>query len=332
MALVTDSNLLGRYDEKLNEFENLIAAEPSNRQHVYDRDTYMTRTTPFLLEYNRQSVSDQHTVDTLFTGKNGAATREKKGIQKKDIYYEYLLVVEDYKGIFPKDPTKPKRSQIEGLLDKCKVCKGTNFLIDRLTTDHICVDCGVVVPQLGEELSYKEEQEHEYVFNYSYKRENHFNEWLTQFQAGETITVPSELIDNLRSEFKKQKIENLEQITYAKVRSFLKKLKYNKYYEHVPYITILLTGKKPMRMSNALEDKLRQMFKLIQEPFDKNCPSTRKNFLSYSYVLYKFCELLEEDEYLPYFSLLKSKEKLYQQDVIWRKMCGDLQWEFIPTV
>jgi len=43
--------------------------------------------------------------------------------------------------------------------------------------------------------------------------------------------------------------------------------------------------------------------------------------LSYSYVLYKFCELLSEDKYLKYFPLLKSKEKLYQQDVIWKKIC-----------
>ena len=58
----------------------------------------------------------------------------------------------------------------------------------------------------------------------------------------------------------------------------------------------------------------------------------RKNFLSYSYVLFKFCELLGEDEYLQYFPLLKSKEKLYQQDLIWKKICTDLLWEFIPTV
>jgi len=325
--MILESNLLSRYDEKMNEFEKFIAEEPNNRQHVYDRDRYMTMTTPFLLKYNKElDDTDRHTVDTLFTQRSALATK-KKGIQKKDIYYEYLRVVENYKGTFPKEPSRSPT-----LHDICKSCGGTEFHEDKANSDNICIQCGTVIPQLCEELSYKEEQEHEYVFNYSYKRENHFNEWLTQFQAGESITIPTEILDNLRSEFKKQKISDLKQITHAKVRSFLKKLKYNKYYEHVPYITILLTGQKPMQMSNALEDKLRQMFKLIQEPFDTNCPPTRKNFLSYSYVLYKFCELLEEDKYLPYFSLLKSKEKLYQQDVIWKKMCSDLRWEFIPTV
>ena len=85
-------------------------------------------------------------------------------------------------------------------------------------------------------------------------------------------------------------------------------------------------------MSHELEETLRMMFKDIQKPFDDNCPTERKNFLSYSYVLYKMCELLGEDEYLQYFPLLKSKEKLYQQDVIWRLITQQLRWEFIPTV
>jgi hypothetical protein len=85
-------------------------------------------------------------------------------------------------------------------------------------------------------------------------------------------------------------------------------------------------------MPQELEERLRIMFKDIQTPFEKHCPSERKNFLSYSYVLYKFCELLGEDEYLQYFPLLKSKEKLYNQDVLFKKICEELRWEFIPTI
>ena len=93
-----------------------------------------------------------------------------------------------------------------------------------------------------------------------------------------------------------------------------------------------MSGIRPPKMPQQLEEQLRMMFKDIQKPFDDNCPAERKNFLSYSYVLYKFCELLSEDSYLQYFPLLKSKEKLHQQDVIWKKICKDLQWEYIPTI
>jgi len=190
-----------------------------------------------------------------------------------------------------------------------------------------------VTTLISEELTYREEQEtSEKIINYSYKRENHFNEWLSQFQAQEMTTIPDEVIESLRSELKKIKIRKLEDITHAKIRSLLKKLRLNKFYEHVPYITNILNGIKPPSMSQGLEETLRMMFKDIQKPFDDNCPTERKNFLSYSYVLYKMCELLGEDEYLQYFPLLKSKEKLYQQDVIWRLITQQLRWEFIPTV
>ena len=186
---------------------------------------------------------------------------------------------------------------------------------------------------INQELTYREEQESsEKIVNYSYKRENHFNEWMSQFQAQEMTTIPPEVIEQLRAELKKLKIKSLEEITHAKIRGLLKKLKLNRFYEHVPYITNILNGIKPPSMPQELEERLRIMFKDIQKPFDDNCPKERKNFLSYSYVLFKFCELLSEDVYCQYFPLLKSKEKLYQQDVIWKKICNELRWEFIPTI
>jgi hypothetical protein len=87
-----------------------------------------------------------------------------------------------------------------------------------------------------------------------------------------------------------------------------------------------------MKMPGTLQERLKNMFNEIQSPFDKHCPPDRKNFLSYSYVLYKFCELLSEDQYLIYFPLLKSRDKLASQDSIWRNICKELMWEFIPTV
>ena len=73
------------------------------------------------------------------------------------------------------------------------------------------------------------------------------------------------------------------------------------------------------------------MFREIQEPFALHRPKGRKNFLSYSYILHKFCELLELDEFLPCFPLLKSHEKLLQQDKVWKKICDHVNWEFYPS-
>ena len=97
-------------------------------------------------------------------------------------------------------------------------------------------------------------------------------------------------------------------LTANKLREILKKLKLNKYYEHVPHIINRINGIQAPTMSRETEEKLRSMFKEIQIPFIRHCPKDRKNFLSYSYVLHKFVELLGLDEFLPSFPLLKSEK------------------------
>ena len=44
------------------------------------------------------------------------------------------------------------------------------------------------------------------------------------------------------------------------------------------------------------------------------------------------CELLGKDEFLHRFPLLKSREKLHQQDVIWKGICKELDWKFYKTI
>jgi hypothetical protein len=167
---------------------------------------------------------------------------------------------------------------------------------------------------------------------YAYKRINHFNEWLAQFQAKESTEIPEDIFKAILDELRKERITNTEHIKPTKIREILKKLKCTNFYEHVPYILNRINGKTAPVMSREIEEKLRFMFKEIQSSFVKHCPKNRSNFLSYSYVLYKFCELMELDDYLQCFPLLKNRDKLYNQDKIWQKICADLRWEFIRSI
>jgi hypothetical protein len=266
-----------------------------NPSALYD---YMSRAAPYVMAYEETK-------------------------NKQDILKEYIAIVEE--GGICSDVSLPKNKSI------CEKCNSANLYYDDNSSDLICTVCGFATYETACERSYKEEQDTEPSTQYSYKKENHFNEWIAQFQAREVTNVPPEVFDTLRAEFKKRKIHKSE-ITYPKVRDSLKKLGLTKYYEHVPYISSYLSGIKPPAMSQELEDKLRHMFYMIQQPFERHRPENRKNFLSYSYILYKFCELLSEDSFLPCFPLLKSKEKLYAQDLIWKKICEDLQWEYIQTI
>ena len=313
-----EGNFLSRYNNKLEDFEKKITCDPSNKlMYESEMADYIIRCMPYMSRHAEEQ-DEKISHDNVFNCK------ETKGLDRKDIYLDYLAEVENMNV----DRISIKKKE------ECDYCKTGNLLYFSETTDVVCGDCCKVVDvMLSEELTYREEHEStEKIINYSYKRENHFNEWLSQFQAQEMTNIPPEVIDNLRIELKKLKIKKLEDITHTKIRGLLKKLKLNKYYEHVPYITNILNGINAPKMPQELEERLRIMFKDIQAPFEKHCPPERKNFLSYSYVLYKFCELLGEDEYLQYFPLLKSKEKLYNQDVLFKKICEDLKLEFIPTI
>ncbi len=313
-----EGNFLSRYNNKIETWDKSIREDPINKsRYESEMANYIIQCMPYLELYTDELKKEVST-------NNVFKCKETSGLQRKDIFNDYLIDVEKL-NIYR--PTEKKR-------EVCPVCPESNVFHFTDTSDLVCDECGMILATLiSEELTYREEQEtSEKIVNYSYKRENHFNEWLSQFQAQETTTIPPEVIEQLRNELKKIKVKVLDEITHARVRTLLKKLKLNKYYEHVPYITNIISGVKPPSMPQELEERLRIMFKDIQKPFDDNCPPERKNFLSYSYVLYKFCELLSEDKYLKYFPLLKSKEKLYQQDVIWKKICDVLHWEYIPTI
>ena len=194
----------------------------------------------------------------------------------------------------------------------------------------MCNKCFTNTPYLieNEKPSYKEAPKE--ICFYAYKRINHFKEILSQFQGKETTQIPSEIIENIKLQIKKERIE-LSQITNDKTKEVLKKLGYNKFYEHIPYIKDKL-GIKPPVMSQELEEKLCNLFTELQSPYSKYCPNNRVNFLNYYYTAYKLCELLGVVQYLEYFPMLKDREKRIEQDEIWNNICTELNWEFIPTI
>ena len=216
-------------------------------------------------------------------------------------------------------------------VDKCRLCNST-MMYKMINSELICEKCGFTETIVinSEKTTYKDPPREASYF--AYKRINHFNEWLAQFQAKETTEIPEEIYKNIYKEVKKNINLDIQNITPKQVREILKKLDFNKYYEHIPHVINVLNGKKAPVLSRQEEEHLRSLFNEIQLPFSKNCPQDRKNFLSYSYVLHKFCELLEYDYLLPHFPLLKSREKLQQQDKIWKFICRDLQWEYLTSI
>lgn len=214
------------------------------------------------------------------------------------------------------------------------ICESCNVPMVVMSTEALlgCPRCSRTRPYLqatSSRIPYGEEVE---FASFSYKRQNHFQEWLNAIQAKENTEVPNSVIqDVMEHMYNKNGIRSVSQITQTNLRSALKQLGMRKQYDHTMQIYVSITGKRPPRFSAFQEEQLRIMFEAIQGPFQKHCPPDRKNFLSYSYCLYKFCELVGYDHFLQYFMLLKGVEKLRKQDIIFKKICGEMDWQFIPS-
>ena len=329
-------------DTKFNLYDQINNCKKSIKfiEENKEEDDYLLDVGNILFEYYNNDISsdtlDNIIIDTDNINNDTTSTPQTKSLLN---YFDKKCVVnnistrgqllDDYLNIIDNTYESKKNKIIEE--NVCVKCNN-KININYIEGISICIHCGEQYNILidSDKPNYKEPT---YESNYfAYKRINHFNEWLSQFQAKESTDISSEIIEKILLELKKERILNVANISNNKIREILKKLKLNKFYEHIPYIINKINGKPPPTITKEMEEKLRFMFKEIQGPFELHCPKNRKNFLSYSYVIHKFIQLLDMDEYLIHFPLLKSREKLYQQDKIWRNICKELNWEFINSI
>ena len=323
-------NLVHELTTRKNEITKFIKSINSKNTEI----DYLTNTSDILFNYydsieNNNDNSNNANVKKIIDFFNPNKIEESSPRKENDDSSNRSELLESYLSTTDKNYIN---NNLEQVVQKCNYCNSEN--ISELLNDGIlyCNDCNTIEFILtdNERPSYRDPPKE--ISYFSYNRINHFNEWINQTQGKETTEIPEEVFDKIYLELKKNKIDNMATLDYDKIKSILKKIKINKYYEHIPYILNRITGKINPQLNPELEEKLRNMFKEIQVPFLKHSPQNRKNFLSYSYVLHKFLELLGEDKYLEYFPLLKSREKLHQQEQTWKKICEELGWQFIRSI
>jgi len=304
------------------------------KKHIYTlenrRLNYYLDNSKYIFDYfeNKKSISQGETpnknnmLHAFFKIKKNDTVEPNK-IEKKNhnIFSKYLSNIDNS---FINTDDYLKQSDI------CSYChKGEYIPMD----DEGVLMCNVCFSNKkflieNDKPSYKEPPKE--ICFYAYKKINHFKEILAQFQGKETTLIPNNVIESLMGQIKKERIK-VNILTYNDTKLLLKKLGYNKYYEHINFIKDKL-GIPPPIISQELEDTLCNFFMEIQYPYARHCPDYRVNFLHYYYVLYKLFELLGETSYLKEIPMLKDREKLIEQDTIWRKICEELNWEFISTI
>lgn len=310
-----------QYQSKIREIEKDLAnANPVEDYYMKNMDILMDYYKKQDTNVNTQSFAPKD-ANTFMKFFSGAGAVGDSGPSRKQMYDEYIQRMKLSNG--------PEATQL--LTEHCVQC---NVAREEISSEGIlvCPRCGseeyaLVVSDFPSFRDPPKERN-----NYAYKKINHLNEILNQFQAKESTIIPEEVMNEVVLEIRKRRINNIADLTEEDIRQILKKLNRSKYYEHRAHILSRLNGNPPPTITPEIEEKIRTMFQEIQAPFLLYCPNDRTNFLSYSYILYKFFELLELDEYKVFFPLLKSRDRLIAHDQIWKKICDYLQWEFITSV
>ena len=252
-----------------------------------------------------------------------------------------------------------------------KVCKGgcKKLIYDSSAYVDICEDCGAVydhrIDATPEHFSFGEVH-----FDGmprrrggGYKPPNHFAEILAQFQGKRRSCAPENIVGIVKKYCERFRIE-MHKITPLLVRQILKQkqqeetaifkwskrkpgatfTKYTDYYKHTPEIAWQLSGIPPPYMTPSQQDKIIALFPLVVTAY-RTSPRyiTRKanrngrkkdepNVLNYFYMLYKLCQMVGYDEFLPYIPLPKSLANIEDCDQNgWKHICATYHWQYIPT-
>jgi len=155
------------------------------------------------------------------------------------------------------------------------------------------------------------------------------------------VNIDKQIFEQIKLELKKERFTDLNKLTFKHVKKILKRIGHPSHYEHISYIISQLTGKPPPIITKGQYEEVEYRFKQTKEPFKKYkhllnvshySDEARKSFLNYNYVLHKLFELMSLDDIAKNFSLLKDTNKLINHDRVWKLICRDLKWQFIPSI
>lgn len=224
----------------------------------------------------------------------------------------------------------------------CTSCESTELLEDGV--DVVCGSCGAMQSPTGPQVmtAAQIQQNGMYVpVRYSYQRSSHFKDRINQWLGTEFLgDISQEVYDRLLLQLKKEKVTSVKGWTRKKMIGLLKRSQLNEYYEHANWFIASLSGTPvPYKIDQFIVDTLVEMFEAFLVPFEKHkrllCDSrheNRKNIIHISYLLRKFFGILQMHDYAESFPLLKNMAKIQVYEVVFKRCCEDLGWEFTPSI
>ena len=230
----SNSNNLGILDTN-----NKIVADETIKETIKETTIGKSIKSKSIIDWFSQTGNNPATFENVDTGKKVVNIIKKKTVKdfkedvkkvEEDTNHKRTLenketIYEKYMKSIDKNYVNINNDNVD-VFDSCSKCM-VEMLLNNNTGVLICPNCGLMENIIvdSDKPSFKEPPKE--MTSFCYKRINHLNEFLAQFQAKETTDIPEDVYNEILMEIKKERITNMAMITPEKMRVLLKKIKKN---------------------------------------------------------------------------------------------------------
>ena len=215
---------------------------------------------------------------------------------------------------------------------------GNKMTIQSNTSELLCIKCGYIHTLIGsvfEDSQFFNQEGNRYKHG-SYDPNRHCKFWIERIQAKENTIIDKSYIEKIEKCIKRDKIENIKNISVKQFRLYLKQTNLSKLNDHIPLIKKIITGYIPPQLNHNELHLLFNYFDKATKTYETIKPSSKKNSLYYPFLLYKLLEIIITDENKKNGLLncihLQSYETLIDNDKIWAEICKhNKEFVYKPT-
>ena len=204
---------------------------------------------------------------------------------------------------------------------------GHKMIIQANTSELLCIKCGEIHTLIGsvfEDSQFYNQEGNRYKHG-SYDPNRHCKFWIDRIQAKENTIIEESVLEKIKNCIKKDKIENIKNISIDQFRLYLKQTNLSKLNDHIPLIKKLITGYIPPQLNHSELHILFNYFDKATKTYDVIKPKEKSNSLYYPFLIYKILDLIIKDKNKKKDLLtcihLQSYETLIDNDKIWLQIC-----------
>ena len=261
----------GQVDEYMNMKDKIKEIQQKIKTLKQERKKYLLDNSRFIFDYFEQkqqistSMDESGSTDALNSFfKIKPTENSNDGTINK--YTQSKMNTQQYWRNVTNEFTNSQDYYVES--DTCEFCNSGEMIPQDEEGILICNNdkCGKFITYIIDSSKPNNKDPPNEVSYTAYIRLNHFKEILSQFQAKETTLIPEEVINSIKARIKKERITDMSELNYDKMRELLRKLGLNKYFEHIQYINSLF-GIKPPVMNEELHETLCVLFIEIQNNY-----------------------------------------------------------------